>query len=125
MCWTARMRELSKEAVRSAMTYAESWLGYRQSHLRVPGVQAAALVGDELVLSRAFGSADVEAAVALTEEHLFRVASHSKTFTATAVLRLGEQGTLRLDDRAGRWLPFLEEAGSPARDVTLRELLSH
>src|SRR4051794_32218073 len=99
------MSELSREAVQSAMAYADTWLAYQQSHLRVPGVQAAALFGDELVLSRSYGYADGEAGLELTEDHLFRVASHSKTFTATAVLQLVEQGTLRLDDPAGRWLP--------------------
>ncbi|MEZ5250231.1 MAG: serine hydrolase [Ilumatobacteraceae bacterium] len=38
----------------------------------------------------------------LTTGHLFRIASHSKTFTATAVMQLVERGDLRLDDTVGR-----------------------
>ena len=59
----------------------------------------------------------------MTPAHLFRVASHSKTFTATTVLRLFEAGRLRLDDRVDAWLPDL--AGQPVGDRTLRELLAH
>src|SRR5215471_984914 len=55
----------------------------------------------------------------MTPEHIFRVASHSKMFTATAILQLVEQGKLRLDDRAGAYLSWLDSA------VTLRQLLNH
>jgi CubicO group peptidase (beta-lactamase class C family) len=117
---------LTREVAQGALAYADRWLAFRQTYLRVPGVQAAVLLDDEMLLSRAYGSADVEAGVPLTTDHLFRVASHSKTFTATAVLQLVEAGRLRLDDPVGRWLPFLEEEPvSPIAGVALRELLSH
>ncbi|MDX6230157.1 MAG: hypothetical protein QOI76_3547, partial [Frankiales bacterium] len=108
-----------------AMDYFGSWLAFRQEHLRIPGVQAAFLLGDEVLFSAAYGLADLEAGTPLTTRHLFRIASHSKTFTATAVLQLAEQGRLRLDDTAGSWLPYLAEAGSALAPVTLRELLAH
>jgi D-alanyl-D-alanine carboxypeptidase len=113
---------LTAEAVRSAAAYVDSWLAFKQVQLRVPGVQAAILLDDELVLSSAYGQADVENDVALTTQHLFRVASHSKTFTATALLQLVEAGTLRLDDALGRWLPWLDSA---VGSRTLREVLAH
>ena len=109
------MNELSPDTAASALAYVESWLGFRQVYLRIPGVQAAVLQDSSLVLSKAYGWADVEAGVPLTTDHLFRVASHSKTFTATAILQLAEAGRLRLDDPVGRWLPFLEvEPGHPS-----------
>ncbi|NED99195.1 serine hydrolase domain-containing protein [Phytoactinopolyspora halotolerans] len=117
------MTDLSRAAVRDAVGYFDSWLAFRQRYSRIPGVQAAVLHGDEILLSAAYGHADVEAGVELTPRHLFRIASHSKTFTATAVLQLAEQGTLRLDDAARRWLPFLD--GAPLSSVTVRELLGH
>ena len=113
------------DAARSALPYLDTWWAFRQRYLRVPGVQAAVLLGEEVALSTANGSADLERGVPLTPRHLFHVASHSKTFTATAVLQLHEQGRLRLDDEVGAWLPVLREDGSPVADRTLRELLSH
>lgn len=114
---------LSRSTVDDAARYFESWVGYRQRFDRVPGVQVAILHDAELVLSAAYGHADVEHDVALTPSHLFRIASHSKTFTATAIMQLIELELLRLDDTAGFWLPFLD--GSPLADITIRELLAH
>jgi D-alanyl-D-alanine carboxypeptidase len=95
------------------------------AHRRVPGVQAAIRSGDELVLSAAVGVADALAGTPLTTEHLFPIASHSKTFTATAVLQLVEAGRMRLDDPIGDWVPELRAGGSPLAAVTVRELLGH
>ncbi|UYM04495.1 serine hydrolase domain-containing protein [Solicola gregarius] len=107
----------------AAMAYYDRWLDFRQGYLRVPGVQAAVFIDDAIALSTAHGSADVERATPLTTDSLFRIASHSKTFTSTAVFQLAEQGRLRLDDRAGDWLSDL--GSSPLADATLRELLTH
>jgi len=114
---------LSRSAVVDAAAYFESWVAYRQRFDRVPGVQVAILHEDTVVMSSAHGHADVERNVALTTSHLFRIASHSKTFTATAIMQLVELELLRLDDPAGFWLPFLDS--SPLADITIRELLAH
>ena len=114
---------LSRSAVDDAVRYFDTWLAYRQQLDRVPGVQAAVLHETDVVLSTAHGLADVEAGTPLDTYHRFRIASHSKTFTATAVVRLAERGVLRLDDPVSQWLAFLADTGL-AR-VTLRELLSH
>ena len=98
-------------------------MAFRQKFERLPGVQAAVWHGDGLVLSAAHGLADIGSRTQLTASHLFRVASHSKTFTATAVFRLLEAGRLRLDDRVDAWLGWM--VGQPLGDRTLRELLAH
>jgi CubicO group peptidase (beta-lactamase class C family) len=115
--------ELTPAAVRSAVDYWDGWLAFRQNVERLPGVQAAVWHEDSLVLSAAHGLADIASGTTLTSAHLFRIASHSKTFTATAVFRLLEAGRLRLDDRVDTWLGWL--AGQPLGDRTLRELLAH
>ena len=62
----------------------------------------------------------------LSPAHIFRVASHSKTFTATALMQLAERGRLRLDDPAAVFLPWLNEhRDRRIREITLRQLLSH
>lgn len=114
---------LSARAVDDACRYAESWLTFRQQHDRIPGVQAAVLHAGRTVLASAHGLADVERGERLTHQHRFRIASHSKTFTGVAVMRLVEQGELRLDDRAGVWVPELD--GTALGGVTVRELLAH
>src|SRR3954468_18919371 len=121
--------ERTAEVAAAAAPYLESWLDHQRRRSRVPGVQAAGRgggrvrVGDRLVLDPALGVADVTTGEPLTPGHLFRIASHSKTFTATAVLQLVEGGRLRLGEPIARWVPALP--GTALAEVTLRELLGH
>jgi D-alanyl-D-alanine carboxypeptidase len=110
-------------ALQAALAYAEDWLAYRAWKLRVPGVQYAVLFDGDVQLSGAIGLADVATSTPLTTGHLFRVASHSKTFTATAVLQLVEAGALTLDARLGDLIGELADA--PVGSVAVRELLEH
>jgi CubicO group peptidase (beta-lactamase class C family) len=111
------------ENLREALAYYDSWLAFNQRYRRIPGVQVAVYAEDAVALSSAYGLADVEQGIELTENHLFRIASHSKTFTATAVFQLAEQGRLRLDDKAG--LHVTEIVGTPLGELTVRDLLAH
>lgn len=110
---------------RAAARYLRGWIGAQAAQRRVPGVQVAVRSGGELLLSAAVGVADVATGAPLTTGHLFPVASHSKTFTATAVLQLVEAGRMRLDDPIGDSVPELADAGSPLARATVRELLGH
>jgi D-alanyl-D-alanine carboxypeptidase len=115
----------ARAALDHALGYVRSWIAYRAWRLRVPGVQVAVWYDGGLRLSEAIGLADVEAGVPLTTGHLFRIASHSKTFTATAILQLAEMGMLRLDEPISTYLPELAGAASGIGEVTVRELLEH
>lgn len=117
------MADTPRDAVVDASRYFDQWLSFQRRQLRVPGVQAAVLHGDDLVLSTAHGVSREDSGEPLTTEHLFRVASHSKTFTATCVMQLAERGALRLDDTVGQWIPDL--AATPLAGVTVRELMAH
>ncbi|MEV0803564.1 serine hydrolase [Kribbella sp. NPDC050281] len=111
------------ENLREVLAYYDTWLAFNQRFLRVPGVQAAVYAGNGIAFSTAYGMADVEDGVPLTEQHLFRIASHSKTFTATAVFQLVEQGRLRLDDKVSQHVTEL--VGAPLGERTVREMLAH
>lgn len=111
--------------LREALAYVDAWLDYRVWKLRTPGTQVAVWFGGALQFSKAYGVANLDTGEPLTTAHLFRIASHSKTFTATAVMQLAEAGKLRLDDTAGSWLPALATAGSPLAAATVRHLLAH
>ena len=113
---------LDRPAVLDACAYVDTWLRFWVGFDRLPGVQASVLHDHDIVLATAHGHADLESATPLTTAHRFRIASHSKTFTATAVVQLAEQGRLRLDDTVGQWLDGLQ---GPLAPVTLRELLAH
>ena len=110
-------------SVTEALAYYDSWLAFNQRYQRVPGVQVAVYAEDAIAFSAAYGMADVENDVPLTDQHLFRIASHSKTFTGTAIFQLVEQGRLRLDDKVSQHVT--EIVGTPVGERTVRELLAH
>ena len=117
---------INRRSLDRAVGYLSSWLAYRCPYAHVTGYAVAISSRGELVLNEAFGYADLQGPVELTPAHIFRVASHSKTFTATALMQLAERGRLRLDDRAASFLPWL--SGHRDRrmgEITLRQLLSH
>ena len=117
------MTELTDRARRDAVSYADRWIGYQWSMRDLPGVVVGVTHRGETLLSRAYGFADRERRIAMTPDHVFRIASHSKTFTATAVMQLVERGALRLDDPIGRYVGWL--TGSETAAITLRQLLHH
>ena len=71
---------------------------------------------DKVVLERAFGVANLVTGEPLTPRHRFRVASHSKSFTAAGIMKLREQGKLRLDDPAGQFVDGLHRDGRTGHD---------
>jgi D-alanyl-D-alanine carboxypeptidase len=105
-----------------AVRYAESWLDYQVRATELPGCVLAVSACGALVKERAFGVADLTTGEELTPRHRFRVASHSKTFTAAGVLKLHEAGRLHLDDPVSRYVRGLDEMTAL---TTIGQLLSH
>jgi CubicO group peptidase (beta-lactamase class C family) len=119
------VKPIDERLLQDAVAYIDRWVEYRQRTLSIPGIAIAVRHRDRVLLSRAHGMADLERRVPLTTDHVFRIASHSKTFTATAVMQLVERGRLRLDDRAGARLAWLPSEPGQIGRVTVRQLLSH
>ena len=94
----------------------------------LPGVAAGIIAGDSLAWFTGQGWADLDRGAPPTEQSLGRVASVTKTFTATAVLQMRDRGLLSLDDPLERHLPEFaaaRETGGRRADVTIRRLLTH
>ena len=95
---------------------------------RLPGLAAAIVHGDRLVWSAGPGFADIAERRRADTGTLYRIASITKTFTATLIMQLRDEGRLALDDPAVAHLPELEAADStvgPITGVTIRRMLSH
>jgi CubicO group peptidase (beta-lactamase class C family) len=114
-----QMTGLDRATLLEAADYADRWIAFRREQRDLPGLVVAIRHGDELVLCQAYGNARLDPAVAMAPDHVFRIASHSKMFTATAIMQLVEQSKLRLDDRAAVYVGWFNS------DVTLRQLLNH
>jgi len=91
----------------------------------IPGGAVAVSRNGDLILSRAYGYADVSAKKAVQPDSLFRIASVSKPVTAVAVMKLVEDGKLRLEDHAFDLLTFGYGSDPRIRQITIRHLLNH
>jgi len=91
----------------------------------VPGVALGLLEGDQLYL-RGFGVTRLDDPQPVTEDTLFTIASVSKTMTATAVMKLVEEGRLDLRSPVRTWLPdFRVRDDVVSRTVTPWHLMTH
>jgi CubicO group peptidase (beta-lactamase class C family) len=90
---------------------------------RTVGLVAAVVKGNDTLLMKAYGKADVEWDVPMTADAMFEVGSIAKQFAAAAILQLRDEGKLSLEDDITKWLPVQVDAGGAA--VTLRRMLSH
>jgi CubicO group peptidase (beta-lactamase class C family) len=88
----------------------------------VAGMSILVARGSTVLIDTAYGSADLENGVAATARTVYGIGSVSKQFTAAAIMRLAEEGKLRLDDDVA---PFFPQFPFGARHVTIRELLMH
>jgi CubicO group peptidase (beta-lactamase class C family) len=106
----------------AALDYIPQWLEYQMRESEQPGCVIAIVHKSRVVLERAFGYADIVDRVPLTPRHRFRVASHSKSFTAAGIMKLREAGKLGLDDHVGKHVKGLHPA---VAEATIAQLLSH
>ncbi|QEU95936.1 serine hydrolase domain-containing protein [Streptomyces kanamyceticus] len=94
----------------------------QRERLRLPGMALAVVKDDEVVHRRTWGK-DGDGKP-ITRQTPFLVGSLSKPITSTAVMRLAEAGSLRLDAPVRRYLPWFRPSGPSADRITLRNLLN-
>lgn len=104
---------------------ADSTMAAAMARHHVPGGVLVAVRDTAVVLARGYGVADDRGTRVDPARTIFRVASVSKVFTATAAMRLVEQGRIALDEDVNRQLRKFRvpENGDPP--VTLFHLLTH
>ena len=113
--------------VQGATRLFSAWLEGQIAYRGLPGIVVGVVADQELVWAAGFGFADTEAKRTMTPGTKFRMASHSKLFTATAIMQLREQGKLQLDDPVSKYLPWFQVKLAEPDDppITIEELLTH
>jgi len=87
-----------------------------------PGLAVLVLRGNDTLLVRGYGFADLEDSVPATPRTVFRIGSLTKQFTAALVMLQVQEGRIALDDTVQRFLPNYPTQG---QRVTIRHLLTH
>ncbi|WGQ14616.1 serine hydrolase [Sphingobacterium faecium] len=87
-----------------------------------PGTVLYLTKGDQVLYQKALGKANLELDVDLQVDHVFRLGSVSKQFTACAILKLAEEGKLSLQDDIRQYIPDF-----PIKDqmIAIEALLTH
>jgi CubicO group peptidase (beta-lactamase class C family) len=80
--------------------------------------------GNQLLYNRGFGLSDLESGSKFTENTLINIGSLSKTFIAYSILKLEEQGSLKLEDSIYKYIPEFKNK-TLAQKIKIRDLLMH
>jgi CubicO group peptidase (beta-lactamase class C family) len=89
---------------------------------RVAGLAVAVVRGNDTLLLKGYGQADLEWDVPMADDAVFEIGSVTKQFTAAAVLKLRDEGRLDLDADITRYLPDYPTQG---HRIPVRRLLDH
>ena len=90
--------------------------------LGIPGVSLAVVRDGRLVLAKGYGLANIELQVPAAPETVYQIQSITKSFTATGIMMLVEEGNVGLGNRLSTYLAGTPEAW---KDITIRHLLTH
>ena len=94
--------------------------------LNAVGLSVAVVKDNQIVYVEAFGAKNIDAGTQTGVDDIFRIASISKSFTATAIMQLYEQGKFALDDDVAPALGLpMRNPHHPDIAITYRMLLSH
>jgi len=88
----------------------------------IPGLSLAVVRGGQLVMAIGYGMANLEWQAPATAETVWQIQSMTKSFTATGIMLLVEDGKLKVDDKVSAYLD-----GTPEKwkNITIRHLLTH
>lgn len=90
------------------------------------GLSVAVIKNNKLIFSNSYGLKNIEENQALQNNDIFRIASISKSFSATAIMQLIEQKKCHLDDDFSDLIGFkVRNPNFPNTKITLRMILSH
>ena len=91
----------------------------------IPGIAIAITSGEDVVYSKGFGVINIETKVKLEPQHVFHIASISKTFTATAVMQLYEKGKIDINKPLITYLPYFKLDDEGYKSITIKQMLNH
>ncbi len=125
-CFNAFAKESDKD-YSDALKLVDVWLEAQKDFEQLPGITAIVLEDQDVLWSGAFGFANAEQKIAAEPSTLFSICSISKLFTSVAIMKLYDEGKLRLDDRVEDVLPSytLEQKYPESGPITIRSLLTH
>lgn len=118
---------LGNSAVSENLNLLTAWIESQMVYRGQPGLSIGIIYDQQLVWTRGFGYANLAHHTPATPQTIYRIASITKLFTATAVLHLRDAGKLQLDAPLTNYLPWftIQNPYPAAPPITVRHLLTH
>ena len=114
------------QAFKNKVAKAEAGINHIMDSGNVVGFSVAVVKHHKIIYTHSFGLKDIEKNIPLTDNSIFRIASISKSFTATSIMQLVEAGKLSLDDDFSKLVGFqVRNPKFPNTTITLRMIMSH
>lgn len=105
---------------------ADSAIQAIMNNHKVIGLSVAVVKKNQIVYSQSFGLKNQETQTSLSNSDIFRIASISKSFSATAIMQLVEKGLVSLEDDMSKLVGFIiRNPKFPETPITLKMVLSH
>lgn len=106
--------------------FTDKFFAKQLDALHIPGVVFIFVQGDDVIYSKGYGYANLEQETPMDAENMVvRIGSISKSFVATAVMQLVEQGKLDLHTDVNQYLTAFQLEENYPEPVTLAHLLTH
>ncbi|NHK32828.1 MAG: beta-lactamase family protein [Asgard group archaeon] len=119
-------KKSNKELFKQTLHLIDNWLDFQTYFKEIPGIAVGIFIEDEVIFKKEYGYADLENKTKLNDQHLFRIASHSKLFTATAIMKLYHENKLSIDDKVSKYLPwFTSKNDENLQHIRIQHLLTH
>lgn len=117
----------NKKDYTEAFKLVEVWLEAQKDFDKLPGLSAIVVEDQEVLWSGAVGLANIEKNLETKAATLCSICSISKLFTSVAIMKLYDEGKLRLDDRVSDLLPAfkVQQQFKESGPITIRSLLTH
>lgn len=118
---------IENEEFTSNIKVLELWIDAQVEYRELPGMSIGIVYDQELIYAKGFGYSNLEQKTSATPQTVYRIASITKTFTATALMQLRDEGKLSLDDPIKKYLPWFSIKNSfpDAPEITIRQLITH
>jgi CubicO group peptidase (beta-lactamase class C family) len=105
---------------------AEAGIRAIMEETKVMGLSVAVVKNNRIIYTHSFGLKEMETNAPLTDDCLFRIASISKSFSATSIMQLVEAKKISLEDDISNLTGFkIRNPKYPEAIITLRMVLSH
>ncbi|PCJ52112.1 MAG: hypothetical protein COA79_24555 [Planctomycetota bacterium] len=106
--------------------YLKEWISYNRAYMDNVGASISIFNNKEVLFTDGFGFSNIEKEINASSSSIYRVASITKLFTATAIMQLKELGKLNLNKPVIEYIPWFKFSKELDLDkVTILNLLTH